>query len=68
MDRTTFMVMEVVEMDPTLNFPDWLIEYQHRDFVWFVTRRTLQPESAQHNAHGQILSRKTYRPILGWTR
>ena len=70
-DRTTFIVMEVIDTTrPSQALAaelDWLEQYRHSDFTWFVTRSGMQPEHAQHNAHGQLLTRAG-KPTLSWSK
>ena len=67
-DRSTFMVMEVLEGDVAFvrNNLEWLSGYSHGIYQWFVSRTGCQPEHAQHNAHGQLLSRAG-KPIRSFT-
>lgn len=57
-DRSTFMVLEIMENIADTDLLTYCGEtYSHRVYVWFVTPAGSMPEHAQHNAHGQILSK-----------
>ncbi len=60
-DRQMNVVREVldsIDLQRDLpHFADFLAEYRHADYRWFVTPSGTMPQHAQHDAHGMMNGR-----------